>query len=90
MILQYVYNTDIQYFFGVLQHTLEVIGMSLSIFFFLLFPIILLRYNRNIYLLLQMDRVVVDLGQVVNAGFSKKWGGNKPEHNTLAIKVSTI
>ena len=45
----------------------------------------ILKLDQNNWL--QSDSVRVDLGQVVNAGFSKKWGGNKPEHNTLAIKV---
>ena len=54
--------------------------------FFGLVPLDLKESIRSIYF--QNDLVTVNLGQVVNAGFSKKWGGNKPEHNTLSIKVS--
>ena len=36
---------------------------------------------------LQKDTVNVDLGYVVNAGFSVKWGSNVDEDNQFAVRV---
>ena len=43
--------------------------------------------NIDYFSSLKDDSVEINLGYVYNAGFTRKWGTNKPEDNQLAVKV---